>query len=71
MGFTEENQEEVQLVHYIYYVPRPINQDNYKKLLKAKPIIADVHGGDSKYLDEYGDLIKDNRDPIVELSIHL
>ena len=53
------------------YVPRPKNETHYNELLNAKTITADIHGGSSKYMDEYGDLIVDKNDPVVEIKITL
>lgn len=46
----------------IGYVPRPYNQNNYSKLLKAKNGFAEIHGGDFKYKDNYGDIVKEHGD---------
>lgn len=61
---------EVYIDNYMVgYVPKPINEQYYKKLIKTKEIKADVHGGNSKYIDEYGDLIVDKRDPVVKVTV--
>lgn len=52
----------------IGYVPKPINKAFYKQLKKSKVGIAAVHGGDFKYIDEYGDVVKELRDPVVDVE---
>ena len=51
------------------YVPRPKNETHYNELIKAKTITADIHGGNSKYIDQYGDLILEKNDPVVEITV--
>lgn len=55
--------------YHIGYVPRPINSQNYSLLISNPFATAQVHGGDRKYKDEYGDVIKKIDDPIVEVLI--
>jgi hypothetical protein len=66
----DKNAIEIYLGDYkIGYVPRPLNEQYYKELIKSKEIKADIHGGNSKCIDAYGDLIVDKRDPIVKITI--
>lgn len=55
----------------IGYVPRPINEEYYKKLLKAKTVTADIHGGDSKFIDEIDDLVIKRDTPIVKVTVSI
>lgn len=61
---------EVYLDNYkIGYIPDPLNKQYYNKLINAKEIKADIYGGNSKHIDEYGDLITEKRDPIVKIIV--
>lgn len=51
----------------IGYVPRSVNEKYYKKLLKNLLVKIEIHGGERKYKDDYGDLIKENGDIIAKV----
>lgn len=51
----------------IGYVPSEINEDYHNKLIKNLLITVEVHGGDRKYIDEYGDIVKEKGDAIAEV----
>lgn len=55
----------------IGYIPKPINEQHYKKLLNCKNIEVDIHGGSSKYIDEYGDLIVNKGEPVVKVTVSI
>ncbi|MGI6751119.1 MAG: hypothetical protein ACOX4U_00640 [Anaerovoracaceae bacterium] len=55
----------------IGYVPDPINKQYYNELLNSKDLYADVRNGNSKYLDIYGDLVVDKKNPIVDLTVFI
>lgn len=57
---------------HVGYVPRPVNEQHYKKLIASSELKADIHGGSFKYLDEYGDLIVDKEEsPKIDITILL
>ena len=53
------------------YIPRPTNREHFNQLLKLKNVTATVRGGDSKFKDQYGDIVKINDDPVVEIEVEL
>lgn len=53
----------------IGYIPKPVNEQYYRQLIKDGEIKADIHGGNSKCIDAYGDLIVDKQNPVVEITI--
>lgn len=53
------------------YVPSPENKRYRKEILKKGVAKVDIHGGDRKYKDEYGDIIKEEDDPVVDLKVYL
>lgn len=55
--------------YHVGYVPAPFNKEKYKFFKKNNTGVAEVHGGDFKYLDEYDDIIKELSDPIIEVTI--
>lgn len=66
----DKNAIAVYLGNYqIGYVPRVVNEQYHNKLIKVKRIEAEIHGGDSKYKDEYGDLIVDRNEPVVDITV--
>lgn len=54
---------------HIGYVPHEINIKYHDFILNTGTAIAEIHGGNRKRLDEYGDVIVEKFDPIVEVSI--
>lgn len=57
-------------IYKVGYVPNPVNKQYYAKLIKSKEIKADIHGGNFKYIDEYGDLIVDKEsNPVIDITI--
>lgn len=51
------------------YVPKTDNK-NVLKFAKKYPYgVAEIHGGDRKYKDEYGDIIKETDTPIIEAKL--
>lgn len=51
------------------YVPRDTNHIYYEILTDLGSTMADVHGGDCKRLDEYGNLIVEKFDPIIDVAM--
>ena len=51
------------------YAPRDTNHIYYEILTGLGSTLADVRGGDRKRLDEYGDLIVEKFDPIIDVTM--
>lgn len=56
---------------HIGYVPREINIKFHDFILRTGTVFASIHGGDRKIIDEYGDLIVEKFNPIVEIIIQI
>lgn len=54
---------------HIGYVPREINIKYHDFILNTGTALADIHGGNRKRLDEYGDVIVEKFNPIVDVEI--
>ena len=55
--------------YHIGYVPRVINEKYHAALLARKnKITVELHGGNRKYIDDYGNLIETEDDPMAEVS---
>lgn len=51
------------------YVPRDTNYKYYDILTSLGSTLATVRGGDRKKLDEYGDLIVEKSEPVIDVKI--
>lgn len=54
---------------HIGYVPHEVNVIYYDVILKTGTALAEIHGGDRKKIDEYGDILVEKFNPIVEVEI--
>ena len=54
--------------YHIGYVPREINEIYHDVLLSKPYALCEIHGGDSKYIDDTNDLVIVKADPIVEIK---
>lgn len=54
---------------HIGYVPHEVNVIYHDVILKTGTALAEIHGGDRKKIDEYGDIVVEKFNPIVEVEI--
>lgn len=54
---------------HIGYVPREINENHHDFILGTGTALASIHGGDRKRLDEFGNVVLEEFNPIVEINI--
>lgn len=56
--------------NHVGYIPKNLNVEISNRIKYKHSLFASIYGGSSKYLDENGDLIKNDSDYVITLYIH-